>query len=800
MIQKIFCDHEPSPLVKMLLLRICKPEEHVRKLLNALLTFAFLLIAGWGWGQGTIRGFVTDGSSGEPGIFVTVSLEGTSYGVTTDVQGYYSIAKVPAGTYTINVSSLEFTTVTETITIEGTRVYTKNFRVTPKVTELGSVEISAEREERQSQVKMSVETLRPVDIRRVPSFGGQQDIVQALQVLPGFVSTGDQGGQLYIRGGSPVQNKVLLDGMIIYNAFHSIGLFSVFDTDIISNADVYTGGFTGEFGGRISSVMDITTRDGNKKEFRGKIGASPFGSKLLVEGPLKKLSESGGGISYVLSVKRSYLEESSKLFYGYIDEEGLPFNFTDIYGKLSFGGGGGNKINLFGFSFSDDVRYQALSDLNWYNVGGGGNFVLVPPGSAVLISGQAAYSEYAININEDNLPPRTSEVRGFNFGVDFKYILGEDEVKYGIEIVTLTTDFRTFNPLGVGIRQEDSNTELGSYVTYKKRAGKWVIQPSLRLQYYGSLSFLSPEPRIGLKYNASEVFRLKGAAGRYSQNLMQANSDRDVVNLFVGFLTAPQNLQRDIVMPDGSVRDITNSIQAANHYIFGFEYDVTEKFTVNVEAYYKDFRQVTNLNRNKLFPDNFDNADIPEILRKDYIVETGNAKGIDFLFKYNEKHSSLWLVYSLANVDRWDGFQWYDPVFDRRHNVNLVLSHAFGKERSYEASLRWNLGSGFPFTQTQGFYQAPNVSGGIGTDFINANSPELGVVYGDLNQGRLPAYHRLDFSVRRTWKLREKMTLEGSAGVTNIYSRENIFYFNRVTNERVNQLPILPSLGFDLTF
>jgi hypothetical protein len=433
-------------------------------------------------------------------------------------------------------------------------------------------------------------------------------------------------------------------------------------------------------------------------------------------------------------------------------------------------------------------------------VGGGMNFVVVPPGSPVLISGQAAFSEYSINIAEENLPDRTSTIGGFNFGLDFKYILGEDDIKYGIEIVTLTTDFQTFNPLGVRIEQEDSNTELAGYFAYKKTAGKWLIQPSLRLQYYGSLSFLSPEPRLGLKYNASEVFRLKGAVGRYSQNLMQANSDRDVVNLFVGFLTAPRDLQRELTLPDGSTRDINNSLQTANHFILGFEYDLTEKFNVNVEGYIKDFRQVTNLNRNKLFPDNFANADVPEALRKDYLVETGIANGVDFLFKWNEKHSSFWLVYSLAKVNRWDGFITYAPVFDRRHNVNLVVSQAFGKDRKYEVSCRWNLGSGFPFTQTQGYFQAPNVSGGIGADFINTNSPELGVVYGELNQGRLPAYHRLDLNLRRTWEFSRRVKMEANAGVTNVYSRENIFYFNRVTNDRVNQLPILPSLGIDITF
>src|SRR5690606_13999774 len=135
---------------------------------------------------------------------------------------------------------------------------------------------------------MSVVKISPKEIKQLPTIGGEADLAQYLQVLPGVVFTGDQGGQLYIRGGSPVQNKVLMDGMIVYNPFHSIGLFSVFETDIIRNADVYTGGFTAEYGGRISSIMDTTTRDGNSKYFGGKVGFSPSGAKLLLEGPLKK--------------------------------------------------------------------------------------------------------------------------------------------------------------------------------------------------------------------------------------------------------------------------------------------------------------------------------------------------------------------------------------------------------------------------------------------------------------------------------------------------------------------------------
>jgi hypothetical protein len=770
--------------------------------LSHILLFAFvLLFASTGLAQdAAVVGFVKDKQTGEPVIFASVVLVGTNYGVSTDVNGYYTLSKIEPGIYTLKASSLEYKEQKIEVTLTEGKLITRNLFLDKNVIQLGGAEISADKQEHKTQVKMSVETIRPADIKKIPSFGGQADIVQVLQVLPGFVSTGDQGGQLYIRGGSPVQNKVLLDGMIVYNAFHSIGLFSVFDSDVIANADVYTGGFSAEFGGRISSIMDITTRDGNKNKVSGKIGASPFGAKILVEGPLQKISDTGGGISYILSLKHSYLEQSSKVLYNYIDEDGLPFNFTDAYGKLSFASKSGSKFNLYGFSFSDDVKYLALSNLNWVNNGGGGNFVVVPAGSPVLINGHFAASTYKVRLAEEGLKDRSSSVDGFNFGLDFKYVLGDDDLRYGVEVVGMKTNFQTFNSLGVSLEQEENTTELAAYLVYKISKGKFLVEPSFRLQYYSSLAQMRPEPRIGVKYKATPRLRIKAAAGMYSQNLIAANSDRDVVNLFYGFLSGPENLQDEFFTSDGTERDVTHSLQTANHLIFGFEYDITEKISVNIEGYLKSFTQLTNLNRNKLFPDDADNAARPDALKKDFIIESGIAQGVDFVLKYEDKHTYLWFVYSLGNVDRWDGFQWYDPVFDRRHNINFVASQAFGETKTWEASLRWNLGSGLPFTQTQGFYQPPNVNEGIGTDYVVNNANELGIQYGGLNEGRLPVYHRLDISVRKTIQLDKNRILEFNGGVTNVYSRENIFYVNRVTNEEVYQLPFLPSLGADFTF
>lgn len=238
-----------------------------------------------------VKGFVYEKSSGEPMMFCNVYLKGTTIGTSTDINGFFNITRIPDGDYVLLVTNLGYDTISENITLKKNEVLNKKYYLEESSVVLQAVSITADKIEAQTETKTSVVNITPKTITKIPSMGGQADLAQYLQVLPGVVFTGDQGGQLYIRGGSPIQNKVLLDGMVVYNPFHSIGLFSVFDTDIIRNAEIYTGGFGAEYGGRISSVMDITTRDGNKKRISGKVGASTFGSKLTLEGPIKKAKD-----------------------------------------------------------------------------------------------------------------------------------------------------------------------------------------------------------------------------------------------------------------------------------------------------------------------------------------------------------------------------------------------------------------------------------------------------------------------------------------------------------------------------
>lgn len=755
---------------------------------------------------GTIRGFVYDKATGEPVIFTNVVLIETMNGVSTDVNGFFQITKIAPGDYTLVVSNVQYEKLEMPITVKKDDIISQNLYLNEGSEVMQELEVNAEKEAAKTKVKISVIKATKKDIKAVPAIGGEADIATYFQTVPGVVSTGDQGGQMYVRGGSPIQNKVLLDGMTIYNPFHSIGFFSVFDTDIIRSADIYTGGFSAKYGGRISSIMDISTKDGNKKELDGRIAVNPFGAKLMLNGPIKKLGESGSSISYVFSGKTSYLEQTSKTLYSYVDTAGLPFNYTDLYGKISVNGANGSKFNVFGFNFRDKVKWQSLSDLNWNSWGAGTNYVIVPGNSPVLIGGKFNVSQYEITmasqdpITGEAAAPKSSKINGFNLGFDFKYFIKDDEIKYGIDIVGFTTDFSFYNSVNRKITQQENTTQLAGFLDYKIVRGRMVINPSFRAQYYASLTTFSPEPRLGMKYNVTENFRLKAAGGLYSQNLISANSDRDVVNLFYGFLAGPDNLPSTITDQDGNVRDRKHSLQKATHAILGGEYDLGKNVTINIEGYYKWFNQLTNINRNKIYDDTPDNYNIPDIYKKDFIIETGTAKGVDMVFKYSTKRTYVWFVYSLQKVDRWDGIQTYSPVFDRRHNINFIATYFLDKKKNWEVNARWNLGSGLPFTQTQGYYQPVTFSGGVNTNVSTSNSSDLGILYAPINEGRLPAYHRLDLTIKRTIKLKEKSKIEITGSVTNAYSRQNIFYVDRVTNEKVYQLPVLPSLGFSWSF
>ncbi|MEN3041057.1 MAG: TonB-dependent receptor [Bacteroidia bacterium] len=751
-----------------------------------------IAILGVIWAQGTIRGSVIN-SEGEAVVGAQVVVFPLQKGTLTNADGLFSITGLPYGKYRVRVSAIGIDTLWREVEVTSRRpVVTVKLQPTVSAIALEAVEIVesvAPARIDPTRVTVAVTPISPRQVLQLPSFG-VPDVAQYLQVLPGVVFTGDQGGQLYIRGGTPIQNLTLLDGAIVYSPFHTLSLFSIFETDILRQVNVYSAGFGAEYGGRISSVIDLRTRSGDFEQLGGRLYLTPFVSGGVVEGPLPFPRNA----SWLFSARQGYIQQAVPRLYPYV-RDSLPFQFQDLYGKVTFGRGP-DQVNVWSFRQTDRTDLGTNGINLWEQWGAGLNFSTLPAHTRVRITGNLAYTRFS-NTFEDprELRPRYSEIGGFNGGFTFSYLFGPDEVAYSVDVRGFSTDFLFTNALGFITQQRQSNTEVAGWVKYVKTfreesidergnlhfRTRAVIEPSLRLHFYNTYGYLSIEPRLRAKYNGSR-WSLQAAAGRYVQNWVAAVSDRDVVILFQGFLTAPE-------LPAN--KQLRHPLQEAYHFTAGGEYQLGN-WLLSVEGWYKRFTQLTIINRERLFPE--DPA---------FLTEIGYAYGADWTVRYQSSRWSIHGTYSYQYNRRKDFRIEYFPLWDRRHTANLLMSYRWGgrlftrrhTETVWEASLRWTLGSGLPFTQTMGFFEKLLLLQGSQTPYITLQGQLAILLSPNYNAARLPAYHRLDFTVKRRWRLGSALLLEANFTLLNAYNRPNLFYVDRISAKRYNQLPILPTLG-----
>jgi CarboxypepD_reg-like domain/TonB-dependent Receptor Plug Domain len=779
-----------------------------RTSLLAAIVFLFSITAFAQNNNGTIKGFVYDKKSGEPVIYTNVMVVNAKTGVQTDVNGYFSIS-LPAGTYTLLTTGVGYDSSQITVNLLPNSIATKKIFLSQREIGLKEVSVSSRKTDKITRINTGVTNITPRELKLLPSSGGEPDLAQYLQVIPGVVFTGDQGGQLYIRGGSPAQTGIYLDGVTIYSPFHSIGLFSVFETEAIRNVDVYTAGFSAQYGNRTSAIVDVHTKDGNKNDLAGLLSVSPIMTRFLLEGPLvKSKKHSGSGITFLVTGKTSYLDQTSKSMYSSFGDQfkdGLPYKFTDLYGKVTVSGDNGSKLNLFGFNFDDqaildqsttvfDSLHKNVGTYHWKATGGGGTFVVSPGSSSALIDGKFAYSNYNINLSQEvGLPtdtiPRSSKISGFEAAINFTNFLPDySQLKYGIEVSGMHTALNYYSAQGITSVEDRQSTLAALYVLYRHNFGsKFILEPSIRIQYYSELNKLSPEPRLGLKYNISDNVRMKVAGGIYSQNIISTKSDQDIVNLFTGFLLSPDQQIRD-----KNNNTVKSNLQTAYHAVCGIEVDVN-KVEFNLEPWIKYFNQVDELNRNR-----------KSTTDADFVAANGIASGVDLSAKFVTQRIYLWgamgyqkVTYS--SIDSKGNIQNYPTPFDTRFNANAVAAYTLGKKKNWDVSARFNIHSPFPFTQTQGYYENTNMAN-LQANPIQANGT-LGVLYADeINGGRLSWYHRLDVSVKRKFVISKKSNLEATFAITNVYNRNNIFYVNRITNKKIYQLPFFPSINLTWSF
>lgn len=731
--------------------------------------------------RAVVRGRVTSSEDGQPLPGVNIALRDTTgivNGTATNRDGFFVLPRIPAGTYTLEARYVGFAPYAETLVLAPGQVTTKHIVLTPHTAELGEVVVEAdEAQQGMAAVRAGLQRVRPRDIELVPAPDVSADLVSYLTALPGVVALGDRGGQLFIRGGEDTQNLVLLDGMPVYQPFHVVGFFSAFPAELVQQADVYAGGFGARYGGRLSSVIDVTARPGNKRRWEGSITLAPFVSGARLEGPILP-----GRLSVLASVRESVIEHGvARLI-----EDEIPFAFGDQFAKLHATITNSSQLSvtavrthdrgLLGLVGDEDGLDDATADqVSWRNEAYGLRYSFLPARLPVWADVVVAMSQIENELGPPDVPDRTSSLRQFSVASSLTYRLPRADVEAGLLLSSLALD----NRLGGQFQNLDALrefvTEVGAYVEPRFRwgGGAFELTPGVRIHAFPSKSSAVVEPRLrGAMHMGRHT--VSGAWGRYHQEIVGLNDRRDAGNVFTAWSAIP-----------------LGRIQNATHVLLSYHLEPSPTIQVGVEGFYKTF----------------DNLSIPEWTAFPRFTTNlqpadGTARGVDVRLQWSSRWFFGFVTYGYAKVTYeaqgrsiplWYGHDGgiFHPPHDRRHQVN-----ALGRVTVLGAdlSVRWQFGSGVPYSQAIGFDRFMVLH--EDTD-VTQQDGLLRVLYERPYQARLPAYHRLDLSLRRTFTLRHAaVTVQASA--INLYDRANLFFMDLFTLRRVDQLPFIPSIGINV--
>ena len=740
-----------------------------------------LLVVGSTMAQtGGLRGFVTGADDGQPLIGATVlaqpidddgNPQGDPRGSATDIDGLYVIPRLDVGEYVVRVSYVGYETQSELVTIEAGPL--RSYDVALAV-ETGGLEVvvESERSAGGARVTAGVQAIDPKDIDIVPAPDVSGDLVSYLTTSPGVVTTGDRGGQLFVRGGEPSQNLVLLDGMALYQPFHVLGFYSAFPSDILAGADLYAGGYPARFGGQVSSVLDIQTRNGNKRAFAAAGSVAPFVSAARVEGPLIP-----GAASFVVSGRKSVVEEGASR----IVDQDLPYDFGDVFGKVHGVLTPNAQLSVQGIhtydrgTIGEDVGGDVPEEVGYRNTAAGLRFLYLPNVSAlraeILVNVSQLESEQGLDTLR-NVPLRASSIGRLNAETNLTFYLPSVDLHTGVFVRTnrLTSELR----LAGGDNLREFFTEAGAYFEPELRLGGLSLQGGLRIQSYPNdgRTYLEPRARAVWQGGPHEI---SAAGGLYHQEVIGVNDRRDVANVFTAWTRAR-----------------AGEVPSAWHGIVGYRVTPTPWLELVAEGYvkYLDNLQVAEWTA---FP-RFSTGTQPA---------TGEVYGLDTRVEVRARNAYAYVSYGLAevtydaegpNLELWYGEETlrFNPPHDRRHQLNALVSTTVA---GVDLSARFQFGSGLPFTRALGFdrFISPNTPPNV---FETAGTRR--VIYERPYNGRLPTFHRLDLSADRTFRLSPGLDLTAQVALINAYDRANVFYYDTFTLRRVDQLPLIPSFGIKL--
>lgn len=712
---------------------------------------------------GTLRGLVVDSTNGEALLYANVYINELKVGASTDENGYFIIPSLKVdNNYSLAISYVGYRPKTVYFEIFPNKVTHLEIDLAPTDFELQTIEKVGNRISERNEPNIGLKRFTIKELEALPK-GVETDVLRSLQYTAGVSSTGDVSSRYYVRGGSSDQNLVLVNGVTIYNPFHALGMFSIFDSEIINSVEFQKGGFSAEYGGRVSSVLNIITKDGNSKRLAAKASLSLLTAKVLVEGPIPHGS-------FFLTGRKTHSNNVLKNFFNNND---VPIDFYDASFKLNYSNpdfGKGTKFILHGFQSGDNIEQsdKFSEDYKWKNQAFGATWFQVVEQSPLFfdIGIYSSSFEGEVIPRLSGVKPKYNDVQDITLKGNFSYVFStKDELNVGLSVKDVETNLRLENSNGAISNLKTRGGQISGYVKYKFLRNEYLgvdIGTRINLTQLSQKSSETFEPRLSFTYSPLPQYSIKGAIGVYQQEMVTLSDENEILSIFEPWLVTPPYLKPT----------------KATHFNLGFKTRITEKVTLEIEGYYKSIKNLMIVNDKKVF-----NSD------PDFIGGSGEAYGWETTFNF----TNTIFAFNASYTNAWtykDNKGWvYYPKYDARHSVNLGLAVNIGK--GWKVSSMWVYKSGIPFTNIVGYYDKFYVSDFyFDNNLFDSTTPYT--LSGDLNLGRLPDYHRLDFTISKKIQV-GNLKLELSGSIINTYDRENILYFKRDTGERVNMLPFLPT-------
>lgn len=750
----------------------------------------------------TISGYVKDAGSGEAvtGAVIAVK-ELPATGVISNDYGFYSLT-IPEGTYTLRAQSFGFVSKDTFITLD--KNLKMDFPLAQEVMVMDTVVVTAvKKNENITQPHMGVTKFEMKELNKIPVLLGERDVLKTLQLLPGVKSAGEGNTGFYVRGGGADQNLIILDEAPVYNASHLLGFFSVFNSDAIKDVTLYKGGMPAEYGGRLSSVIDIRMSEGNNKKFGVSGGIGLISSRLKIEGPIVK--DKG---SFTISARRSYAD----LFLKLSSDSSLRdtrLYFYDINAKGNYRINENNRIYVSGYFGRDILGLRDLFGIDWGNATGtirwNHSFSSKLFSNTSLIASNYSYKIRA-DFNDADIFI-TSRIRDFNLKQDFEYYPGvRSTIRFGFNTIYHKIVPGVANITNASGSSEDEltnrrawdNAFYGSWDF--KISDKLSLVAGLRLTLFSVLgpgdfytinnqgqvldtttygsgkfvkTYVNPEPRLAVNYTISESSSVKFSYARTTQNLHLLTN-------------TTASTPTDLWIPSSNYIRPEIADQVSAGYFRNFKEDAWQFST---EVYYRNLR-------NQIDYKNGAQLNFNEQVEADLLIGKGRAYGVEFLLRKKFGKLSGWIGYTLSRTERQfdqiNNGKYFPARQDRRHDISIVVMYDINKK--WTLSGNWVYYTGNAVTFPSGKY---TVNGHI----IN--------YYTERNGYRMPPYHRMDVGATLQGKKTEKYESSWVFSIYNLYARENPYVItfkpsktdpSRTVAVQTSLFRLVPSVTYNFKF